>query len=411
MTIQRQKTSRLGAVLAALALSLAAAAPVSAQNLFDPAIKVGDSVVTNYEMEQRALMLRLLNAPGIPEEEARDQLIEDRLKLKEAARLGITIDDEVLAAGKLEFAQRANLSTEDFVAALGQAGVAEQTFDDFVRSGLAWRQVVRGRFGRFVNITDQDVAMALTTAPNPESVRLLISEIFIPLRPGQEGEAQALAEQISQIQGLDGFSDAARRFSAAPSAQAGGRVNWLPVTEVPPNLRAVLLDLEPGEVSAPIAIPNALAIFQLRAIDEGPYTARAVTEYDYAIYHIAGGRTPEALQRAAELRAEIDQCDDLYTTAKGQPPQVLERQTVPVGQVPQDIAYELAKLDKNEVSTALTRGNGQTLAFLMLCDRVTEAAKNADAAQVRTQLQNEELDHYATGLLERLRNETRIVIY
>lgn len=411
MTTTGQTILRFGAVLTALALLLAQPAPVSAQGLFAPVIKVGDSVITRYELEQRTRMLQLLNAPGDPAELAEEQLIEDRLKLAEGARYDITVSPEELATGKAEFAARANLSTEQFVQALGQAGVAEETLDAFVRSGLVWRQVVRGRFGRFVNIDDDDIYRALTLSPNGESVRVLISELFIPLQPGQEAEAQALAEQISQITTIEAFSEAARRYSAAPSARAGGRVNWIPLADLPANLRGVVMALEPGQVSAPLPVQNALALFQLRAVEEGAYTPYEVVAMDYAAYYIPGGRSEAALERAAELRATVDRCDDLYGVAQGQPPSVLDRGRKPVSEIPQDVAYELAKLDRNEVSTALTRSNGQTLVFLMLCERETAQAEGADEDAVRTQLQNQEIDRFATGLLARLKAETRIIVY
>ncbi|MGR3373315.1 MAG: peptidylprolyl isomerase [Pseudooceanicola nanhaiensis] len=382
-----------------------------AQNLFAPVVKVGDSVVTGYELAQRTRMLEILNAPGDPAELAEKQLIEDRLKLAEAARFGITVSPEDLAAGKEEFAARANLSADEFTAALAQAGVAEESFDAFVRSGIAWRQLVRGRYGRLVTIDQQDIDRALTTAPNGEAVRVLISEIFIPTPPGREAEAQALAEQISQIGTLEGFADAARRYSAAPSGRAGGRVNWMPLADLPANLRGVILGLKPGQVSRPLPIPGALALFQLRAIEEGGYKPYEVVAMDYAAYYIAGGRSEEALRRAAEIKSRVDQCDDLYGIAQGQPPSVLDRGRKTVGEIPQDVAYELAKLDKNEVSTGLTRSNGQTLVFLMLCDRETQLAAEVDEQAVQTELQNQQIDGFANQLLARLKAETRIVRY
>ncbi|MGR3489640.1 peptidylprolyl isomerase [Pseudooceanicola nanhaiensis] len=407
MTTTGKKIARLGALLTALVLGQ----PAMAQNLFAPVVKVGDSVVTGYELAQRTRMLEILNAPGDPAELAEKQLIEDRLKLAEAARFGITVSPEDLAAGKEEFAARANLSADEFTAALAQAGVAEESFDAFVRSGIAWRQLVRGRYGRLVTIDQQDIDRALTTAPNGEAVRVLISEIFIPTPPGREAEAQALAEQISQIGTLEGFADAARRYSAAPSGRAGGRVNWMPLADLPANLRGVILGLKPGQVSRPLPIPGALALFQLRAIEEGGYKPYEVVAMDYAAYYIAGGRSEEALRRAAEIKSRVDQCDDLYGIAQGQPPSVLDRGRKTVGEIPQDVAYELAKLDKNEVSTGLTRSNGQTLVFLMLCDRETQLAAEVDEQAVQTELQNQQIDGFANQLLARLKAETRIVRY
>ncbi|MDF1854160.1 peptidylprolyl isomerase [Pseudooceanicola sp.] len=413
MTNFRLLPARLMPLLLAAAVTFATLSgdPARAQNPFSPIATVGDAIVTYYERDQRALMLQLLNAPGNPEETALEQLIDDRLKIEAARRFDISVDAEELSTGKADMASRANLTSEQFEQALQQAGVAPQTFEAFIVSGVVWRKLVRGRYTRFIDIKEQDIDRALTTSPNNDSVRILISEIFIPVTPENEADAQDLARQISQITSFEGFASAARDYSASPSSRAGGKVNWIPLNQMPPNLRPVIMALEPGQVTAPLPVPGAIALFQLRAMNETEQTPLKVKSVDYAAYYLAGGRSEETLAQAAKLKAEVDRCDDLYGIAKGQPESVLERGSKPLNEIPQDVAYELAKLDSNEVSTALTRSNGQTLVFLMLCKRETEIADGVDREAVRLQLQNREIERLAAGYLAQLRAETRIKLY
>ena len=77
--------------------------------------------------------------------------------------------------------------------------------------------------------------------------------------------------------------------------------------------------------------------------------------------------------------------------------------------MPADIALELAKLDAGEVSTALTRSNGQTLVFLMLCGRSFDLSGAVSREGVALDLQNQRLATYAQGYLQQLRDEARIV--
>ena len=79
------------------------------------------------------------------------------------------------------------------------------------------------------------------------------------------------------------------------------------------------------------------------------------------------------------------------------------------GEIPQDVAYELAKLDRNEVSTALTRSNGQTLVFLMLCGRTPALAEDQDRESIRLQLRAQRLQSYAEGYLAQLKADARII--
>jgi len=209
----------------------------------------------------------------------------------------------------------------------------------------------------------------------------------------------ATARRISQLRSTSAFEAQARRVSALPSRSNGGRLGWLPITNYPPQLRSIILDLAPGEVTQPLPITNGVALFQMRNIREVTGTPPAPTSIDYAAYYIAGGQTDAGLQAARALSDRVDTCDDLFGAAQGQPASVLDRQDVAPDAIPQDIALELARLDRNEVSYNLTRADGQTLVFLMLCDRTNAAAEGADPEAVRGQLLSQRLGGLAEALI------------
>ena len=211
---------------AAVLVSLALGVPVLAQDLFAPRIYVNDRVISNYEVEQRALFLRVLRAPGNPEEEALKALIEDRLRQTEAERLGLKVAEKDITAGMTEFAGRANLTSDQFAAELGKAGIAPETFRDFVAAGVLWRQVVRAKFLGQVPISENDVDRALEAATRPKALQVLVSELVIPAPPGEESAAMARAQELSDsLSGEAAFAAAARKYSAAPTAGAGGRLD------------------------------------------------------------------------------------------------------------------------------------------------------------------------------------------
>jgi peptidyl-prolyl cis-trans isomerase SurA len=78
----------------------------------------------------------------------------------------------------------------------------------------------------------------------------------------------------------------------------------------------------------------------------------------------------------------------------------LDRGSLAPADVPADIAIELAKLDKHEVSTMLTRAGGETLVFLMLCGRTPDLGQEIDRDTIRRLLFNERIDALAQGFLD-----------
>lgn len=391
-------------LLAACALCATVPAAV-AQSPFEPAIRVNDKLISGYEIDQRLLLLKTLGAPGDLEEEARDRLIDERLQVQEAERQGLTVTAEEIEAGVAEFAGRANTDPDTFLAVLSQAGVATDSFVDFVEAGVLWRKYVQGTIAPNIARATDDRAVdeALARIGRTGSVRVLLSEIILPARSPQErAEAEARAAQLTRINGTQAFSAAARQVSASASRGRGGRLDWIPLENLPPPVRAQLLRLPVGGVTDPLRIPNAVAVFQLRALEELPAAQAEIAQVDYARFIVPGG--PAEAQRVAN---RIDTCDDLYGEAQGLPEEYLARQTVAPSQIPASIARELDRLDPGETSIRLQQGEAGVL--VMLCSRTSAAAAELDRGAVRGQLVNERVSAAAEARLDELRSEAEIV--
>jgi peptidyl-prolyl cis-trans isomerase SurA len=389
---------RLAAFLIALTALVLGAAPIQAQNLFAPRVYVNDRAITEFEVQQRVRMLELFRTPGDLEAEATKALIEDRLRMSTAKAMQITATPDQIAAGMEEFAGRAQLNAEQFIAALGQAGVAPQTFRDFVEAGLVWREVIRQKFVGRISVSDAQVDRAIAQGDSTASVRVLISELVIPAPEGQEAAVMARAKRLrAQITSEGSFAAAARRNSSSETAGRGGRLDWMPLANLPPAIAPVILGLAPGQVSQPVAIGGAVGLFQLRAIEQIEGTGLKAINVDYAQYSLPAA-TGQA--EAAAIRAKVDTCNDLYAIAKGQPEDRLTRETKTVAELPTNIGRALASLDPDE-STDFPSGSAHM--FLMLCSRTPVQEVPPTRDEVRERLLNAQLGAKAQSFLEELR--------
>lgn len=401
------RATLLLASILAWAITFGFGAPAMAQGQFRPVVTINDSVVTQYELTQRRRLLEVFRTPGDLNEQAREALIEDRLKQQELRRFNLSLSDEALQSALEEFAGRANMNLDQFTRMLRQNGVDIATLRDFVSVGTAWRDYIRSRFGRQVNVTEADIDRAIAgRGARTTGIEVLLNEIIIAAPPDQTqrvAQAQRAADQISRFRSFAAFEDAARQVSALPSRENGGRLGWLPVENYPPQLQSLLLDLRPGEVTEPIDIPNGIALFQMRGVREVRRPVQPPSSIDYAAYYIDGA-SAEARQRAAsDVADSVDTCDDLYGVARNQPTEVLERNNLAPIDIPADIALELARLDPGEVSYNVTRNEGRTLVFLMLCGRTAVGQGEISRDLVRNQLRSQRLSGLADALLEDLR--------
>lgn len=408
-----QQITRFGAALTVLCLGTALGASIAtsaqAQNPFSAAVEVNDTIVTNYEISQRMLFLQVLNTQGDLREQATETLINERLQLDAGLAVGAEASPEAIEAGLAEFAARANLGPEQFLRQMGQQGIAPETVRDFVANGITWRNVVRARFRPLVEISDEDVEAALELGTIlGGGLEVALAEIIIPVTPDNQATlATELGRLGQQINGdVEQFSEAARRFSAAPTREAGGVTGWRPVDGLPPGLRDRFTNMGYGQVTEPVPLGGgqAYALFQYRGQREVTSPRLPFTAIDYVTVAIAGGRSPEGLAEAARLNNAVDVCNDF----NGVIPGGFEQHIVAPNQVPEDIALAIRTLDNHEMTTAVTRNNGTVLLAVMLCDRVS-AEPDVGFAGIRSQLLGQQLERLAANYIEELRAEARII--
>lgn len=404
MTRRPRKAAVLAAGLAFLFLS---ATGPEAQS-FSPVAHVNDSVVTEWELSQRQRMLSVLNAPPEAVAASLDNLINERLQLQAAKMVGVSVSDDAINAGIDEFASRGNLTGEQFVMLLGNEGIDEATVRDFVRAGLAWRDAVRARFRGYVNVTPHRIAREEEAVRSVEGPRVLLTELVLPARNALERiESLELAEQLRRSGSLDAFSRAAEEYSRADSAKDGGRVDWIPLADLQGPIAAAISGLRPGQITEPVLVPDGVALYQIRSTRDAPPTGGDAV-IDYVQYLIPGGRTEATLKEAERIQSRIRTCDELYRIANGRGGGQLIREEHPRGQIPADIGAQLDLLDRNEVSTNLTRGGA--LVFLMLCDRDAKGTLAIADSAVASRLENEELIGRANIWLAELKSEAFIQI-
>lgn len=423
MTEPRRKTGAraLRATLFGLSLATLAASVSVAQEggPFAPRLVINGQTITNFEVEQRMLFMQALRAPGDLEKEAIEALLRDRLAAQAAKDLKISVTAEQVQEGLKEFAGRANLTPEQFTQALADEGVAAETFRDFVSNGLLWREVVRTKFGQQVRISESQVDRALAENAKTPRVQVLLSELVIPVQGDEVSDVVSQAREIKAQAGSEqSFAAAARQYSAAPTANNGGRLDWMPVANLPPAIVEQVLTLSPGEVSDPIVVPQAVVLFQLNGLSDVESDMPAQVDVQYARFALPAGMD------AAEIRAQTDGCGDLYPLARNLPPEALQVVTQSMAEVPQDIGLELAKLDAGE---SILRVNGAARELLMLCLRTgvpeadpaavaeipvtteegetAEAEPAVDREAVRSRLGNQQLNALAEAFMEELRSE------
>ncbi|AEM40989.1 Peptidyl-prolyl cis-trans isomerase SurA, putative [Ketogulonicigenium vulgare WSH-001] len=333
----------------------------AAQGLFSSAVTVNDRAITQYEVNQRALLLQFFNTPGDAQQNARESLIDDALRQEELARYTIALTDEQYDMALAEFAGRANLTPAQLLANMGQLGIDGAALRDYLRVSVLWRDYVRARFNSTITVTEADIdAYIARAATASQGMEILLSELIMPLVPGQEQQIQQLAQQFSQLTSTAAFSDAAREYSVTNSRANGGQMDWVPLANFPPGLQNVLSAMSPGQVTAPLGIEGGVALLQVRGLREGRIANASVASVEYAVMQVP------SVAAAERILPTVATCDDLYTHNLQNADVTLTRQSVAPAQVPAEVAPVISTMNPGNIIATPT-ANGATIT--MLCAR------------------------------------------
>ena len=389
--------------IAVFVLVYSVGSPAMSQSLFDSVISVDRAAITKYELDQRIRFFELLKPSNNVEDEARNSLIEDRLKIAAARRADIQLTPEALMAAMSDFAKNSNNNLNQLLDDLAQDGVDEQTFRDYVEAGITWRQLVRGRFASRANPTEAEIDRALASAGAQGGIQVLLTEIVLPAPPDQMAAARKIANRLTRIESTNIFSEQAQLLSVAKSRANGGKLEWTNLNDLPAGLRPIISGLRPGQITKPLEITNAIVLFQLLDIAETAFQLPKISAIEYA--QLAG---PESAVVSVSTRA--DTCDDLYGLVKTDAALTLTIQSHPQDQITQAIALRLNGLDKNEQSIRPTTEPNQA-DMIMLCARIYSIVEDVSRSQVAGNLRSAHLTSLADGYLAELRSNSDITYH
>ena len=191
-------------------------------------------------------------------EQVHERLIIQELQLQMADRAGIRVSDTELNASFQNIAQNNQLSLEEFIETIESEGESYQDLREQVREEMIIQRVQRGRVGREVDITEQELNGFLATEGviNQLSPELFVRQILV------SDENQAL-ELIQKINNGSDFAELAKSKSKSNNASQGGEMGWRNLGDMPSLFANALKNKKKGFVSEPLKAGSGFYILKL----------------------------------------------------------------------------------------------------------------------------------------------------
>ena len=364
-------------------------------------IQVNNSVITQFEIDQRAKFLGALKFTGNHIELAQTQLIEERLKQSEAQKLNISASDFEIEDALKRFASRANLTVKEFNKELKRLEIYPDTFRSYVETEVIWQKLVNKKFGAQSSVSNLQLQRAKSISKFEDTIQVLLTEIIIPFSKDDRSEKENLANLLKQIKSTEEFSNAAQKYSKAPTATVGGRVKWQNFDRLPGIIKPLILGLSPGQVTEPIMLTKAIALFQLRDIREIKTDRTLLELLDFI-------KVKSDLKYLSFVQDNFHNCSDLEAIIGGQTEVTLTRKKLLSDEIPNTLVPVLDNLDQNESEIIVADGQSQ---LVIMCERNNQLNSTAQTLeQDKNVLQTNRLKHLAKSFLETLKDNARIVI-
>jgi len=379
---------------------------------------VNDDVISKRDLEVRERMVisssRLQDSP---ETRARlgpqvlRGLIDERLKLQEAQRLGIKVPAGDVEQQIKAIAAENKMSPENFEAALAQSGITIEALRTQIRAELSWVRVIQRRLRPQVTISDDQIDEAVAEIKaNANQPEYLLAEIFLAVdSPTQEAEVKQNAERlIDQIHQGAGFSAVARQFSQSSTAAGGGDLGWVHQGQLDRALDAVLPSLKKGDVSQPIRSLGGFHVLYLRDMRQSGASSapQGKVSMKQAFMTLPAKPTQAEIDKASALAQHIiDQaksCDDMVRLAREATPNAhTDLDNVDYSDLPPELKQIATDQPLNTPSKALRLATG--IGVYMVCKRDIASGGLPSREEVGTRLLRERLEVMARGYLRDLR--------
>ena len=364
-------------------------------------IQVNNSVITQFELDQRAKFLGVLKFADNHSELAQTQLIEERLKQSEAQKLNISASDVEIEDALTRFASRANLTVKEFNKELKRIEIYPDTFRSYVETEVIWQKLVNKKFGAQSSVSNLQLQRAKSISKFEDTIQVLLTEIIIPFSTDDRSEKENLANLLKQIRSKEEFSNAAQKYSKAPTATVGGRVKWQNFDRLPGIIKPLILGLSPGQVTEPIMLTKAIALFQLRDIREIKTDRTQLELLDFV-------KVKSDLKYLLFVQDNVHNCSDLEAIIGDQTEVTLTRKKLLSDEIPNTLVPVLDNLDQNESEIIVEDGQSQ---LVIMCERNNQLNSTAQTLeQDKNVLQSNRLKHLARSFLETLKDNARIVI-
>jgi peptidyl-prolyl cis-trans isomerase SurA len=243
------------------------ATTVSAQQVV---VIVNGDPITALDIEQRTKLTQLSTHKTPTRQEVLDELINERLKVREAKKWGLEVPSSEVDNAYASMAKRMQMTPAQLTEQLAKSGVNAATLKARIKADITWPQLVRGRYQSSLQIGDKDILTAMESKANDTvgydyTLRPILfvvptgsPDTFIE---GRKREAEGLRGRFQGCEEGIAFARALKDVAVRDQITRSS-------ADIPPEQRKVLEGVEVGRLTPPEVTKFGIEMFAICAKKE-----------------------------------------------------------------------------------------------------------------------------------------------
>jgi len=195
-----------------------------------------------------------------------NDLIDLRLQIQEAKRLGLDVSPSEVDSAIEDIERKYGLTHEELLRSLKSEGLTEDSYRRELAEQILLAKVVNIEVRSKIAISEDEVEDYYKANRNVyNKARVRLRQIFLK-RP-EDGSLEEVEERamevMRRIEAGEDFARLAREFSEGPAAQRGGDLGYIEKGSIIKEVEKVAFSLKVGEVSRPFWSSRGLHIIKV----------------------------------------------------------------------------------------------------------------------------------------------------
>lgn len=374
---------------------------------------VNDEVISRYDVQQRIKLIIVTS--GIQptqenvsrlEKQAIRALVNEKIQLQEAIKLDVPTSSEEIDLMLRRIASGNEMSAEEIINFISSNGVNSETLLNQIKAELLWNKIVRGRFGSYINISEDEISIVYNrTIESLDREQYDISEIFIGFESKEEEvDALNLAKRlIEQLKNGASFAPVAQQFSQASSSGQGGYIGWVAEGQLNSKIVDALKGLNNKQISDPIKTVNGFYVVRLNEKAEAGGKNYMRNQYDLISITFDKDRKTEA-QNFSNDFISCKRLDGLLEKYQEREVNLIGKRIL--SELPTDLHSEL--LSKEAGDTLNLRYSNDYIDLILICDRKDDIGIEVSRESIEDNLYAQKMGMMSRRHLRDLRRDAVI---